>query len=69
MIVLAFFLKRYDTQAGREYGEGEGGADENELESRVRHTPAGKCRSNANLRKIFDVFVAESFNMILPQRG
>ena len=33
MIVLAFFLKRYDTQAGREDGEGEGGADENELES------------------------------------
>ena len=33
IIVVAFFLKRYNTQAGGEDGEGEGGADENELES------------------------------------
>ena len=50
-----------NTQACGEDDKGESGADEDELESWIRHTPVGKWRSNANLREMCDIFVAEKF--------
>ena len=41
---------RINPQASGEDGEGEGGADENELESGVGNPPVGKCGSDANLK-------------------